>query len=185
MNQHDGRADPGDEGRLTNENLGSKWVEVMPAVLTYAMSAVSNYSDAREIVQTVALKLVEKQADYDPARPFLNWVLGITRYEIFNFRRRRARDKHVLGEQALQVIEGALAQRKQSSYAVSFALKQCLELLPEPARRVLKLRYFGELKPAAIARETDRTPAGVSMMLTRARRLLRDCVDRKLAEDPS
>ena len=62
-------------------------------------------------------------------------------------------------------------------------VRACLELFGRSARRLVELRYSKSLRIPEIAARLGKTARAVEMMLVRARRALRDCVDRKLAEE--
>ena len=59
-------------------------------------------------------------------------------------------------------------------------LGDCLSQLPPTARELVELRYQRELKPGAIADLKNWTPNSVYVALSRARALLRDCLESKL-----
>jgi RNA polymerase sigma-70 factor, ECF subfamily len=59
-------------------------------------------------------------------------------------------------------------------------LKHCLQILGERARAGLDLRYRAELSRAEIASRLHMKETGVRTLLDRARKALRECVQRKL-----
>ena len=61
------------------------------------------------------------------------------------------------------------------------ALKTCLKAVEGRSRTALDLRYENGMDRAAIARELGVTVSGVHSILVRARRRLRECVERRLA----
>ena len=61
------------------------------------------------------------------------------------------------------------------------ALALCFERLPERARRVLALRYEGDLSAGEIARRTGRTLDAIYQALSRARAALAACIRRRMA----
>ena len=58
-------------------------------------------------------------------------------------------------------------------------LRQCLASLQGRAAEVLRLRYGESLRRTAIADRCDLTESGVKSILVRARRKLRECVERR------
>ncbi len=60
-------------------------------------------------------------------------------------------------------------------------LERCLEKLAPQARRMVRMRYYEELKPSKIAEELGLSVNGVSVLLSRSRARLRDCVGRAMA----
>jgi DNA-directed RNA polymerase specialized sigma24 family protein len=59
-------------------------------------------------------------------------------------------------------------------------LRDCLRRMPESGRRILQMKYFDEMKTAAIAARIRKSVAAVEMALVRLRRMLRTCVDGEL-----
>lgn len=61
------------------------------------------------------------------------------------------------------------------------ALQRCLEGLRNEARDVLQLRYGSSVPRTTIAARLGMSEAGVKSIIVRARRRLRECVERRLA----
>ena len=61
------------------------------------------------------------------------------------------------------------------------ALRHCYAFLGERASSVLQLRYDEKLGGAAIAERLGMKEAGVKSILVRAKKKLRDCIQRRLA----
>lgn len=64
------------------------------------------------------------------------------------------------------------------------ALAACVGKLAPQARRTIELRYQQAFRPPEIARRMGWTVNAVNVALARARRALRDCVERQLARGP-
>ena len=61
------------------------------------------------------------------------------------------------------------------------ALQRCLDGLREEAQNVLRLRYGSSVPRTTIAERLGMSEAGVKSIIVRARRRLRECVERRLA----
>ena len=69
---------------------------------------------------------------------------------------------------------------------LSLAGRLCLDKLAPQARRIVDLFYRDEHKPQEIAQRLSWTPAAVSVALSRARKALRECIERQLeSQTPS
>ena len=67
-------------------------------------------------------------------------------------------------------------------------LDECVEELDGRARQAIQLRYAGNLRTAQIAAEMQISDGAARMLLSRARTLLRKCVEGRAArmkDDPS
>ena len=63
------------------------------------------------------------------------------------------------------------------------ALEECRDGLAPKARRVIYLRYEQSQRPPEIAEKMGWTVNAVNVALTRARKALRECVERKLKKE--
>ena len=63
------------------------------------------------------------------------------------------------------------------------ALEECKDGLAPKARRVIALRYEESHRPPEIAERLGWTVNAVNVALARARKALRECVDRKLKKE--
>lgn len=61
------------------------------------------------------------------------------------------------------------------------ALERCMASLRDDARHVLRLRYGDSTSRTTIAERLGMSEAGVKSIIVRARRRLRECVERRLA----
>ena len=145
----------------------------------YLLAASGNAVEADDLLQEVSSVLWERFADYDEARPFRAWALGIARLEILKWRQRLARRREVLSDQALHSLAQAADEQAEETEARRGLLNACLELLAEGVREVVQLRYTDALPLAGIAERTGRSVEAIEMVLVRARKALRECVERK------
>ena len=62
------------------------------------------------------------------------------------------------------------------------ALDHCVDLLPERSRRIIELRYKQGRRVDGIAEMLGSTANAVSGVLFRVRQILRDCIEKRVAE---
>lgn len=136
---------------------------------------------ADDLQQNVARVLLEKFADYDEARSFHSWALGIARLEALKWRQRLARRREVLSADAIDLLQASGQDEADPFAERRERLPACVAELPEPSRRLLALRYEQGLRAKDIAVRVGKTATAVDMALSRIRRLLRDCIDRKIS----
>lgn len=172
---------PPRDNRLNKDDLAFYWINAQPAVAAYIATMIIDFNDVEEVLQCVAAAAIQKFDDYDPQRPFVTWAIGIARYEVLNFRRRRLNDRHIFSDQAQERIERAHVAIQPEIDNYRSALVHCMDLLAAQARKLVELRYLQNLKTGKIAARLGMTPAAVSASLYRIRKGLRDCVTSKLA----
>jgi RNA polymerase sigma-70 factor (ECF subfamily) len=112
-------------------------------------------ADADDLVQDVLLSLHAVRATYDPARPFLPWLMAIARSRLADgarrYYRRVSHEVHV--EQLPVTFSGEGANMDAETYGDPEALKDAIAKLPARQREaieMLKLRDMS-LKEAAAA----------------------------------
>lgn len=115
--------------------------------------------DIEDLVQDVLISLHAVRATYDPSRPFMPWLIAITRNRLADAARRYTRQKvHETNVEEYPVTFSEEATNKDSElYRDPEALKQAIEALPQGQREaveMLKLREMS-LKEAAIASGTS------------------------------
>jgi RNA polymerase sigma factor (sigma-70 family) len=114
--------------------------------------------DIEDIVQDVLLSLHAVRATYDPQRPFMPWLIAITRNRLADAARRHGRRAaHEVQVENEPVTFSGKETNMDSEYRDPEALRQAIEDL-SPAQRaaieMLKLREMS-LKEAAAARGTS------------------------------
>ena len=166
--------------------LARLWVQSQSAISAYLTANVIDVHHAEDLVQEVAQVAAEKFAEYDRARSFTSWALGIARNRLLKYYRSRARDRLVLSETALSTLGDALERVEHEAEDRRMALRTCLDRVEGRRRKVLEMRYGDNAKVADIATNLGMSPDGVSVMLHRIRTILYDCIQKQLAriEEP-
>ena len=169
--------------RVRMVQIARLWTKAQPVVAALIAGSVVDFHDAEDLVAQAAEVVVEKFDTYDPARPFLPWALGIGRNLVLRHYERRAGDRRVaFDEQTLDVILSAHQEVADETQERLAALRKCMEQVPGKSRRVMEMRYLHDLKPDAIAEALDMNRNAVWVMLHRVRAGLKECIDRRLAE---
>ena len=162
------------------ERFVALYEEHGPLIRGFLRAATGCPHQADDLQQNVARVLLEKFAEYDRTRPFRCWALGIARLEALKWRQRLARRREVLSAEAIELLQPGGQDEADPFAERRERLPGCVAALPEPSRRLLTLRYDHGLAAKEIAGTVGRTAAAVDMALSRIRRLLRDCIDRKI-----
>ena len=152
-----------------------------PLLRSYLLAATGDVHAADDLLQEVSSVLWEKLDQYDEARPFRAWALGIARLEVLKWRQRLARSREALSGDTLGALAEAAAELAPEIDERLAHLRRCVEGLQERTRRVLRLRYWERLPIRQVAERVGKTVGAIEMVLVRARRGLRQCVERRLA----
>ena len=165
------------------KELARLWVEAQPMVLAYIRSCIDSYSDAEDVLQTVAQDVVVKYDQYDKARPFIGWALWLTKSRVIDHYRKAGRDRHRFGDEVLDRMSHAFEELQPEASAQQDALNNCMKKLPDKSMQLLELRYIDNLKPQAMAKQTGTSPGTIRVALTRLRKALGRCIEQWLERE--
>ena len=156
-----------------------------PVLRSYLLAATGDMHAAEDLLQEVSSVLWEKIDQYDEARPFQHWALGIAQLEVLKWRQRLARSREALSPEALAALADTAAEMAPAIDERLPYLRGCVERLQRKTRQILRLRYWQRLPIRQVAEQVGKSVAAVEMVLVRARRSLRACVERRLARTES
>jgi RNA polymerase sigma-70 factor (ECF subfamily) len=169
-----------DDQRLEATRL---WTLAQPTVSAFVGSLVREIRDRDDVLQDVAVAFMTSFASYDPARPFMAWVIGIARNQVCLYLRRQNRDRLIFDPDTIDRIGQAFAEFQPRDVRMLDYLDECVQSLEGHARKLCALRYERDLKPASIAPRVGMSANGVAKALQRIRETLRECVEKKAALD--
>jgi RNA polymerase sigma-70 factor (ECF subfamily) len=153
-------------------------------IFGYLLALVQNLADAEDLYQQTALLLWEKFEQYQPGTDFGSWATTVAHYTALNFLRRQSRRRVLFSEAAMLRLAAIQREFKSSeSTARSEALGHCVAALPTAERRLVHLRYAGDRSIQQIADDEKRTVGAVYTALSRVRKSLLACIERRLARE--
>jgi len=156
-----------------------QWTLAQPVVSAFVGSVVRDFAARDDVLQEVAIAVVESFDRYEPDRPFVAWAMGIAHNQVRLYLRRRQRDRLVFDDEVVgQLAEAFQATSTDEQRSLLF-LRDCLGQLEGRSRDLCDLRYTQDLKPAAIGELLGMTANAVAKSLQRIRDQLRLCIDRK------
>src|SRR4051794_14646664 len=167
----------------SRQALATHWVKAQPVVAAFIASIVRDSHRADDLLQEVARISAVKFDEYDPRRAFTSWVLGIARYEILRFRRSQGRSRIMFSDSLLENLIEDFQEQSEHSDDRRRALRDCLDGISGRRRIVLEMRYQRDLRPPDIAERLGITSNAVLLLLHRTRRILADCISRRLLRE--
>jgi RNA polymerase sigma factor (sigma-70 family) len=137
-------------------------------------------SQVDDLVQDVFLSVLSAKFE-DRGHASTAAFLRTVARNLFLKAMRRDGRRPVLGDPAL--VEEAWVEFESDDQGQSYvaALRECLRAVRGRAQEVLDLRYHAGLRRAAIADRLGLSEAGVKSILVRTRKMLRGCIERRLA----
>lgn len=161
------------------------WTMAQPIVSAYVCAVVRDVRDRDDVVQEIAVAVLESFDTYDANRSIAAWTLGIARNKIGTYLRQRRRHRlHFNDDTLIQLADAMESSTVELSGAME-TLQGCLSELEGRARQLCTLRYESDLKPAAIAEVLGMNPNAVAKALQRVREQIRACMERKSAWERS
>ena len=163
------------------EQFAALWTAAHSTIAAFIRSLIPDYQQADEVLQRVAVTLVRKFGQYDQTRSFAAWAVGVAKYEVLYYRRERATDRHLFGDDIVEQIASRYEALAEDADPLREALWQCLDQLKGRSKRVIELHYRRGMKSQAIAEEMTLSAGSVRMLLCRVRETLRQCIERSVA----
>ncbi len=153
-----------------------RWTQAVPTVSAFVASLVRDFQDRDDILQEIAVAVLESFERYDPTQSFVGWVLGIARNQVRLHYRRQGREKVVFDSETVEALARAFAEGLPADPRLD-RLGECFERLDARSRELCRLRYECDLKPAAIGAHLDLGANTVAKALQRIRDRLRECIE--------
>ena len=157
-----------------------EWTRAQPSVGRFVGSFLRDRAEAADVLQEIALVIVEKFEQWDPEQPFVGWALGIARRVVLAHLREKYRDRRVEFSDAIDQVALSFERLEPQAELMKDSLADCLGQVRGQSRQVLSLRYTDGLELKQIAGQLGMTASNVGVMLHRVRAALRKCVDQKL-----
>lgn len=134
-----------------------------------------------DLVQETFLTVTAKAASFTEGTSFRAWVFTIARFKVLKSLQQRPLGE-ALSEETLEALTASEPEWVESEARVAH-LAVCLDKLAPQARRAIELRYQQALRPPEIARVMHWSTGSVKVALCRARDVLRECIERRLATE--
>ena len=161
--------------------------EYQGMLLGYAANRLPDLDAAREVVQLTFIWAYEQLDEYQPERDFGIWLCVICKHFILTELERQRRERRNLSQFSvalqLRVGEQMAGSWDEGQREVLSAMRECITALQSQASLVVRLRYEERQSCKHIAETLDRTVTWVTSTLSRSRKALRECIERRLGEE--
>ncbi len=149
----------------------------------YIFALLPHEADARDVLQEASVALFRKAAEYDPDKPFLPWAYRFAYLEVLKQRERSRRGAQLLKPELLARLAEERAEHEPTLQQRLQALEGCLEQLPAADRALLRQRYQGNASAEELVQQFETSRRSLFRHLDRIRRLLFECINRRLAAE--
>jgi len=156
------------------------FVQHLPALRGFVVSLVVDFSLVDDVVQETFMTVSAKAGAFERGSNFRAWVWSIARFKALGLMERMGRAHERLSEDVVEALCAADEAEAVWDESMMRHLEACVEQLPGRSREAVELRYQQAHRPPEIARRMGWTVEAVHVALSRARVLLRQCVQRRL-----
>jgi RNA polymerase sigma-70 factor (ECF subfamily) len=154
-------------------------------ILGYIYSLVPHAQNAEDICQKTSLVLWRKFHQLERDGDFMTWACRVAYLEVCNFRRTASRDRLCFSDELLAYLaEERLADLVETNGRL-VALRECVKQLGRPQQELLEQAYSTEESIRLLAERLGQAVQTIYNRLSRIRRILFDCVERRLAKETS
>ncbi len=165
------------------KELSSRFLADRYHLMAFISGLVRDPEAAEDIFQEVWIRLAGaaesgQRIEHPPA-----WCRGVARNLILRRWREARGAKIVADSELIDFVDQAFEEQASDGErwrARREALVACVKGLPKRSRKVLRLKYDRGLPATAVAEATRRSVKSVFMLLSRLRRSLAECVEKKL-----
>lgn len=154
-------------------------MEIQRPLRAYFLAATGDLHEANDLSQVVWQVLWKKLDQFDDNRSFKAWSFGIARLEVLKWRQGKARSREVLSEDAFERLADTSDDHAHQLSSRYLFLLDCIGELASTARNVLEMKYGEGRRSKEIGLKIDRSTEAVDMLLSRTRKILRECIERK------
>ena len=168
---------------LTEQQILQSLMKSRTRLSAAAWVVVRDTHAAEDIFQNVALKAMTREVTFESEAALMSWAFITARREGIDWLRRHQREALGIDAAILDLLDREWqAAPSHPSGAKIDALQDCLAAAPEPARRLLKLRYFDGYSCEEVARQMDIGLNAIYKRVSRLHESLKQCIEGKLAQ---
>ena len=151
---------------------------MQPRLYGFILKRLADRDQTLEVLQRTNLVIWQKAADYRPGTSFEAWTFTIARFQLMAWRKNKSRNRLVFSDTVYEQIDKQTEQSDDDARVV--ALKDCVKQLNVDESKLLEQRYREDLPLATIASTMNMSLDAIGMRLSRIRKKLAACIERRL-----
>jgi RNA polymerase sigma-70 factor (ECF subfamily) len=152
-------------------------------LLAFLRVMLGNNADAEDVLQRASMTIWRKFGEFDPSKDFFAWASSFAFYEAKNFQRISARSRLHFDDELMERLAEERVRDLDHREARLAAMDRCLEDLDDSGRELVREFYLHDTALSALAERLGRAPQTLYNKLNTLRRLLADCMKRRLAQE--
>lgn len=170
---------------MTQPDLVREFLEYRDVLLGFIYSITRDPDAAEEVLQNVGLAVVAEAGKGTRVDDFRRWVREIARHRVADHYREATRTRRLPSESMMALVSRSYDENDvdaDGSRLRQRYLLDCLKGISGRAREAIERRYREHLAPPAIAAAMGWQLGSVTVALSRARKVLFDCIQSKLRQ---
>lgn len=147
------------------------------------LSQIHDPIEAEEVLQNVNVIIWKKCQQFQPGTNFLAWAAAIVNFEVLKYRSRRTRERLVFSDDFLTTVAAEVVERSEELELRRTALKDCIQKLRAQDQELIQQRYSPGETGKNLAEQVGRPANSVYQSLGRIRRMLMECIQRRITAE--
>lgn len=152
-------------------------------LLGFLRVMLGNGADAEDVLQRASLTMWRKFSEFDQTQDFFSWASSFAFYEAKNFQRTAARSRLHFDDDLMKRLAEERAADLECREARLAAMDRCIEELDGSSRELVREFYLNNTDISTLAQQQERAPQTLYNKLNALRRLLGDCMKRRLTRE--
>ena len=172
---------------MTDSQLIQKYLQLRSDFMGYLYALTRDAELAEEVYQNAAVVIIEKSNSNEEIRNFRAWAKEVVRRQALHaIRSRETSRRHgrAIAPELLEAIANTLSKDHSTTSVVhseATAMQKCVDELPDEKRKLIAMRYESDASFDEISTNLNSTPAAIQRALSRIRKVLHDCTQRRLS----
>lgn len=151
-------------------------------IFNYIFCVLHSLADAEDVFQQTSIALWQNFAQFESNTDFGAWASKFARHRILNFLRSKRRERLFFSENLIEQLSDCPLDSNEAQVSRLRALGECRQRLADNDQKLISMCYGGE-SICDVALEIGRPVQAVYKSLARIRRMLFDCIERRLARE--
>ena len=168
---------------MSREAVVKEAFQFREALLSYAFALLRDWVRAEDVVQDAFIVVMNKWADFKPGTSLFLWVRQIVHFKVLEAARAKKMspvEEELLAKVAASMQRGLDEQIADLQRLKSQALQRCMSHLDPRSADLLSGFYTESMSCESLAQLHKRSVNAVRLSLSRLRKQLHDCVERRL-----
>jgi len=171
------------QGRPYNDEFSELYGNCENWLYNYLYSLLRKAADAEEVLQETAKLCWEKFDQYQPGTEFRAWACRIAYYKALKFREQQKKAPLAFTDLFFDSVDEEAVVMADRLDVRMAALNGCIQKLPPPDRKLVKLRYAPGATTKSVAAATGLSIYFIYRALSRIHTCLLACIEKTLAAE--